>query len=76
MGCQASGRDEFADAGNWPHQIYVREARRMIGEYVVVQIDTAALTERLRSLGAVMEYVPSAQARALDLARKTVGQRR
>jgi hypothetical protein len=29
--------DEFTDTGGWPHQMYIREARRMVGPYVITQ---------------------------------------
>lgn len=31
--------DEFGDTGGWPHQLYVREGRRILGEYVLVEAD-------------------------------------
>lgn len=44
-------KDEFTDNGNWPHQIYVREARRMTGEYVTTENDVLLKREVPRPVG-------------------------
>jgi len=44
-------KDEFIDNNNWPHQIYVREARRMIGEYVTSEKDITSEYDTPKSVG-------------------------
>lgn len=44
-------KDEFTDNGGWPHQIYVREARRMIGTYVMTEHDCLDRRETPQSVG-------------------------
>jgi hypothetical protein len=44
-------KDEFTDNGNWPHQLYVREARRMAGDYVMTEHDVMSRKEIPKPVG-------------------------
>lgn len=44
-------KDEFIDNNHWPHQIYVREARRMVGAYVMTEHDVLGAREVPQPIG-------------------------
>lgn len=44
-------RDEFRDTGGWPQQLYVREARRMVGELVMTQHHVVGREVAPKSIG-------------------------
>lgn len=44
-------KDEFVETGNWPHQIYVRESRRMVGPYVMTEMDCTSERDTPESVG-------------------------
>ena len=44
-------KDEFADTAHWPNQLYVREGRRMLGEYILTQHDLQEYRQKYDSIG-------------------------
>ena len=44
-------KDEFKDNGNWPYQIYVREARRMLGAFVMTEKEVLGKNEVPKPIG-------------------------
>lgn len=44
-------KDEFPDTGGWPHQLYIREARRMVGDLVLTEHHTFGREVAPKSVG-------------------------
>jgi hypothetical protein len=44
-------KDEFKDNGNWPHQLYIREARRMVSVYVMTEHEVLGKKEVPNPIG-------------------------
>lgn len=44
-------KDEFQESGNWSHQLYIREARRMIGGFVMTENELRKVNPTPDSVG-------------------------
>ncbi len=44
-------KDEFIDTDHWPFQLYIRESRRMVGEYVMTQKDVQTERRKVDTIG-------------------------
>jgi hypothetical protein len=59
MASYGLAKDEFKDNNHWPHQIYVRESRRMTGEYITTEHDVMQRIETPRSIGMGSYHIDS-----------------
>ncbi len=51
MGAWGLAADEFKDHGGWPHQLYIRESRRMRGAYVMTENELTRRCPTPESIG-------------------------
>jgi hypothetical protein len=68
-------KDEFTSTGGWPPQLYVREARRMIGAYVVTEHDALRKARVADGIGLASYHIDChpVQRLAVDGAVRTEG---
>lgn len=51
-------RDEFTDNGGWPRQFYVRDARRMVSDYVITEAHTREVNQTAVSDPVALAFWP------------------
>lgn len=58
-------KDEFVDNGGWPHQLYVREARRLVSDYVMTENNCRRKAVAMDSIGLAAYNMDSHNCRRL-----------
>jgi len=61
----ALAADEFTETGGWPHQLYIREARRMVSDYVMTEHHCMGRTIAEDSIGLAAYMMDSHNCRRL-----------
>ncbi|MDR1190135.1 MAG: FAD-dependent oxidoreductase [Verrucomicrobiales bacterium] len=61
-------RDEFTDTGGWPHTLYVREARRLLGETIMTEHHCTGAVTAARAIGLASYGMDSHHCRRLVVA--------
>ncbi|HRV89878.1 MAG TPA: FAD-dependent oxidoreductase, partial [Prolixibacteraceae bacterium] len=51
LGTWGLAADEFTDCGGWPHQLYIRESRRMRGSFVMTENELTRRSPTPESIG-------------------------
>ncbi len=57
--------DEFQDTGGWPHQLYVRAGRRMLGDYVLTANDLLKDTSKTDAIAMGSYFLDSHRTRRI-----------
>jgi hypothetical protein len=67
-------RDEFPETGGWPHQLYVREARRMVSDYVMTEHNCRGKVKAEDPVGLAAYNMDSHHVRRIALDGKAVNE--
>lgn len=67
-------RDEFTDTDHWPPQLYVREARRMVGALVITQRDLEHSAPDTTSIGMASYMIDSHNCRRVVDSRRVLNE--
>lgn len=66
--------DEFVETGHWPHQLYIREARRMISDYVMTDRNCLQQAHIDDSIGLASFHMDSHNCRRLVIDGRVVNE--
>lgn len=67
-------KDEFIETGHWPHQLYIREARRMISDYVMTDHNCLGYEKVDDSIGLASYQMDSHHCRRIVLDGRAVNE--